>query len=267
MPSGKNAYMEMPAEQPLFHHESVQLIHQPVVVAVDVSDSMNRIEAGQTKTNLQLAEEMINQIGQDPDLREEYKKTADICIMSFGDNVDTIQDWIPLSAYNGGLKLNKLITTAFHDVVKQSLMAVSVMKNAYSIKGIQCKRPQIFIITDGYSTDPSYNPTVVAEAKALCEKYLDKQNKVAVHVILLPGGSTSDSKELSSKIMHYKVDDCAYGLPAVKTFINASIVGFSSCNPGSTVQTTLPSEMKTTQNVQKTAAGTRVVEQNVEVWN
>lgn len=42
MASGKNAYSEMPVDQPVLHYESVQFIHQPIVVAVDVSSSTVR---------------------------------------------------------------------------------------------------------------------------------------------------------------------------------------------------------------------------------
>ena len=129
MSSGKNAYSEMPAVQPVFHYESVQFIHQPIVVAVDVSGSMDITEDGQMKTNLKLAEDMINQIGQDPELNDIYKSTADICIMTFADYVTTVQDWIPLSQYHGGITLTKMGVTAFHDVVKQALNAVHVMRN------------------------------------------------------------------------------------------------------------------------------------------
>lgn len=169
MSSGKNAYSEMPVVQPVFHYESMQFIHQPIVVAVDVSGSMDVTENGQMKTNLKLAEDMVNQIGQDPELKEEYKSTADLCVMTFADYVTTVQDWTPLSQYHGGITLTKMGVTAFHDVVKQALNAVHVMKRSYVGKEIQCKRPQIFIITDGYSTDPKYNSGVVAEAKQLCQ--------------------------------------------------------------------------------------------------
>ena len=124
------------------------------------------------------------------------------------------------------------------------------MKKSYVGKGIQCKRPQIFIITDGYSTDPKYNSAVVAEAKQLCERYVDTK-KVALHVILLPGGATTDSKQLSPNVKHYKVDDCAYGLPAIKDFINASIVAISSSHPGTGAQVPLPEQIKTTHRSRK----------------
>ena len=266
MLTGKDVYAEIPMDQPIFHYEKVQRIHQPLVVAVDNSGSMEYTEAGQTKTNLKLAEELVKKIGKDPKLTEEYKSTADLCIMTFADYVTTVQNWTPLSEYNGEIMLKKMGTTAFHDVVRQALNAVHVMKGSYSRIGIQCKRPQIFIITDGRSTDPKYNPEAVAEAKRLCEKYVDT-NKVSLHVILLPGGETRDSKELSAKIKHYKVEDCTYGLPAIEAFINASIVAFSDGNPGMRVEVPLPEGLKTTQSVRKDAAGTRYISDDVDIWN
>ena len=112
-----NAYAEMPQTQPILHQEHVQRVHQPIVVAVDISGSMDYTEEGQTKTNLKLAEDMINQIGQDPELKDEYKSTADICIMTFADYVSTVHDWSPLSQYKGGITLSKMGVTAFHDIV------------------------------------------------------------------------------------------------------------------------------------------------------
>ncbi len=266
MSSEKNTDAEMLIQKG-YKLKIPQLMHQPVVIAVDVNNSMNTMEAGQQKTNLKLIQDVINQIGQDSELKEEDKKTIDLCVMTFSDD-DGMEGWLPLSEYHGGITLNKVGVTAFHNVVKQSLNAVRAIKSSYKTKGIQCKRPQIFIITDGYSTDPKYNSSVVAEAKELCEKYVDT-NKVALHVILLPGGTTSDAKQLSSNAKLYKVDDCAYGLPAVKDFINASIVAFSSSAPGTTAQIQVPDQLKTTQDVKKTSTGKRYVTQDVEkdTWN
>lgn len=265
MSLGTDAYAEMPQIQRIYT-EAVNAVHQPCLVAMDVSGSMGHTEPGEAKANIQLAEEMINQIGKDPQL-ESVKSTIDFCVMTFADQVDTVFDWKPLSQYRGGLNFTAGGRTAFHDVVKQSINAVRALKNSYAVQGIDCKRPQIFIITDGYSTDPEDNPAVVDEAKTLCSKYIDKDNKIKVHVILLPGGSTNDARDLASGIKLYKVEDCAYGLPAAGTFIRDSIVTFSSANLGSTVKTKMPEGMKTTQTVQKDDSGNRFVTEKVETWN
>ena len=258
----RDEYAEIPAVQPTLHHEAIQEVHQPVVVAIDVSGSMSHKENGQVKTNIEIAEEMVNQIGQDPDLSDRYKRTADFCVMSFADRVITEFDWAPLTQYHGNIHLSAAGRTAFHDVVKQSLNAVRVMRRSYLGKDIECKRPQIFIITDGFSTDPEDNPEVVREAKQLCEKYVETKY-VAVHVILLPGGKLTDVTELSDKIMLYKVDDCAYGLPAVKTFLNASLVAIVSSLVGTEPEVKLPDELKTTRPIQQKKDGTRTVTEEV----
>lgn len=262
MAKERDVYAEIPAVQPTLHHESVQAVHQPVVVAIDVSGSMKYTESGQTKTNIQLAEEMVNQIGQDPDLSDKYKRTVDFCVMSFADHITTEFDWAPLSHYKGGIHLTAAGRTAFHDVVKQSLNAVRVMRRSYYDKDIECKRPQIFIITDGYSTDPEDNPSVVKEAKQLCEKYVDTKY-AAIHVILLPGGKPGDITGLSDKIMLYKVDDCAYGLPAIKTFINASLVAVVSSIVGDKPEVELPDALKTARPIKQNSDGTRTVTEEV----
>lgn len=227
MSSEKNTYVEMPVTQEIYKFESPQLMRQPIVVAVNINNSMRNEEEGQQKTNLKLVEDGINRIGQDPELKEEDKKTTDFCIMTFSENTTSEKNWIPLLEYHGGITLNKAGVTAFHDVVKQSLNAIDTIKNIYQAKGIQYKRPQIFIITDEYSKDLKSNSSVVAEAKELCEKYVDT-NKVALHIILLPGEIELAARQLSSNVKISKVGGYADGLPANKDFINISSEVFSS---------------------------------------
>ena len=216
MSSEKNTDAEMLIQKG-YKLKIPQLMHQPVVIAVDVNNSMNTMEAGQQKTNLKLIQDVINQIGQDSELKEEDKKTIDLCVMTFSDD-DGMEGWLPLSEYHGGTTRNK---TEFHDVVKKSLNAVRTIKKIYTMQGILCKCPLVFIITDR-DTDPKYNSSEVAEVKELCERYVDT-NKVALDVILLPGGTASGVEQLSSKVKIYKVDDCTYELSVVKEFINASM--------------------------------------------
>ena len=55
----------------------------------------------------------------------------------------------------------------------------------------------------------------------------------------------------------------------MQSFINASIVAFSSSAPGTTAQIQVPDQLKTTQDVKKTSTGKRYVTQDVEkdTWN
>ena len=130
MSSEKNTDAEMLIQKG-YKLKIPQLMHQPVVIAVDVNNSMNTMEAGQQKTNLKLIQDVINQIGQDSELKEEDKKTIDLCVMTFSDD-DGMEGWLPLSEYHGGTTRNK---TEFHDVVKKSLNAVrTIKKNIYDAR-------------------------------------------------------------------------------------------------------------------------------------
>ena len=76
-------------------------------------------------------------------------------------------------------------------------------------------------------TDTKCNSSVAAEAKELCEKYVNT-DQVALDVILIPGEINFGVEKLSSKIKLYEVDDCVYGLSATRDFIKRFIVESSS---------------------------------------
>lgn len=262
-----NKYKEVPAIQQKFPVEMPSASHQPIVIVIDVSGSMSATEAGESKSNIKLAEEMVNKIGLDPGMKDEYKKTADFMVMTFADNVIVQQDWIPLSRFSRNITLSAAGCTSFHDAVAQAINATRTRRNSYKTVdgGIRCKRPQIFLFTDGYSTDPEK----AAETQELCRKYIDTK-KAELHVILLPGASTKEAKALSPNIKLYKVEDCAHGLPAAEKFINASIVAFSSSSIGDSVNLPLPDGVKTTAvNASVDANGNRVVNDTVDdadIW-
>ena len=85
MSSEKNTDAEMLIQKG-YKLKIPQLMHQPVVIAVDVNNSMNTMEAGQQKTNLKLIQDVINQIGQDSELKEEDKN----CLLYTSDAADEL---------------------------------------------------------------------------------------------------------------------------------------------------------------------------------
>lgn len=255
-------YKEVPAIQQQFPVEVPTSAHQPIAIVIDVSGSMFATEAGESKSNIKLAEEMVNKIGLDPGMKEEYKKTADFLVMTFADNVITQQDWIPLSRFKRDIKLSASGCTAFHNAVIQAINATRTRRNSYKTVdgGIRCKRPQIFLFTDGGSTDPEK----AAEAQEMCRKYIDTK-KAELHVILLPGSNSKETKALSPNVKIYKVEDCTHGLPAAEKFINASIVAFSSSSIGEDVNLPLPKDIKTTaNNATVDSQGNRTVNDTVD---
>lgn len=246
------------------HFEKQQLVHQPILIALDSSGSMRDCEDSSGRENIELASDILARIGSDPDLKEVNKETTDICVMSFSNDVMMLLDWQPLSLYEFNTRLYARGKTALHKAVCEALEAVHRLKASYALNGgIECKRPQIFIITDGFSTDPD---DVKEQARAMCRKYVDTK-KVTLNFIFLPGSGTSDAKELSPLVKLYKAEDCTHGLPACANFINASIVSFSSSAPGCTTEIELPQWLKTTQKVKTDESGRRTVDSEVEVWN
>ena len=221
---------------------AMNTIHQPVVVVVDNSSSMLAVEKGETKTNLQLAEDLVNLIGSDPNLSLADQQTVDFAVLNFHDVVEVRQNWIPLSQFERNIKIPSGGCTAFHEAVIQSLLACKVLFETYKTNGISCKRPQIFLFTDGYPTDSNN----FDRAKKLCEKYLDGESpKCRLHVILLPGASDKAAKALSPNIRTYLTKDCQHGLPTALGFINSSIVSFSSTAVGNDATLTMDAKYMT----------------------
>lgn len=200
-------------------------IHQPIVVVVDNSYSMSTVEPGEMSSNLKIAESMVNEIGVDTELSLEEQQTVDFCVLNFHDEVEVKQNWIPLSQYERNISLEEGGCTCFYEAVIQSLYACKALFDTYKAKGNSCKRPQIYLFTDGYPTDNEK----AQRAKELCEHYLEGEHpKCRLHVILLPGASDKAAKALSKEIRTYAIKDCKHGLPTALNFINSSIVTFSS---------------------------------------
>lgn len=233
-------------ETPVIQAENVELcksimamnsIHQPIVVAVDNSGSMQHIENGNTATNLQLAEDMVNQIGLDERLSLADQQVTDFCVLNFHDRVEVKQDWIPLSQYERNIRLSLGGCTAFYSAVIQSFLACKELFKVYkTTSGISCKRPQIFVFTDGCPTDDEN----FDEAKKICQHYLEGEHpKCRLHVILMPGASDKAATSLSKEVRTYALKNCTHGLPAALDFINSSVVTFSSTAVGADYQITM----------------------------
>lgn len=264
-------------ETPVIQAENIELcksimamnnIHQPIIVAVDNSSSMQHVENGNTVTNLQLSEDMVNQIGLDERLSLADQQVTDFCVLNFHDRVEVKQNWIPLSQYERNIRLANGGCTAFYSAVIQALLACKELFMVYkTTNGISCKRPQIFIFTDGYPTDDKN----LDEARKLCQHYLEGEHpKCRMHVILMPGASSKAVMSLSSEIRTYAIKDCTHGLPAALDFINSSVVTFSSTAIGAEYQLTMdaknivPAKGQGTVNNQ---TGKAIVSDNLKTVN
>jgi uncharacterized protein YegL len=211
--------------------------HQPIVISVDGSVSMNS-PAGNGKTKKEVVVGLINNLPQAEQVQKlnaVEKGAVDTMVLSFsGNDVYVESKWEPLSVFEGISGIKDGSTTPLYKAIGEAIQASRVLRHSHSEKGVTCRRPQIFIFTDGMATDAENR----AEAKKLCEKYASKENcRVKIHVVLIPGAMTEEQSttvaadliDLCDNIAVVKVDDCVNGLPAAFEFLTASaVVGVSS---------------------------------------
>lgn len=223
-------------------------VHQPVVICIDTSESMS-MDAGNGKSKIQMVEDLINGIC-DVDLSETEKKSVDICVLGFSNDVYTICDWTNLYDFRGDLKLRAVGTTALNSVILQSIKKVRELRRGYYERSIACRRAQIFVYTDGFSTEP------MEEAYDKSMDYFNRQKPSAkLNMIFIPtyyngtiikltDSTTFDDykqlvKGLGPKVAFINAEDCVNGIPASFRFMMDSIVEWSVSTPGEPVKVSL----------------------------
>ena len=136
---------------------------------------------------------------------------------------------------------------------------------AYYKKGIICKRAQIFVYTDGYSTEP------LDAAYARTQEYLNRDKPSAKMYITLipPAVDATELKQFGDKVTILRANDCVNGLPAAFKFMAASIVDASVSFLGNTTRTGIPDELDVVNRHEKDGTfkdvnGKKYVENTVE---
>lgn len=220
-------------EQPRYQTKETGMTHQPVVICIDTSGSMNeKAEDGRTKARI--VEQMINSLTE-IDLSESEKAAVDICILVFDDECRVLQDWIPLSDFRGGIELDVAGCTALGSAIIDAIDATRARRKAYEATGIAARRAQIFLYTDGVSTED------MSKAIKRSQEYLNRDKPSAkLHTILIPPASDpSELKALGEKVVILRAMDCVNGIPKTFKFLMDSVVGWSSSSPGDDVTTKL----------------------------
>lgn len=207
--------------------------HQPVVICIDTSGSMNeKAEDGRAK--VEIVEQMVNSLSK-IDLSESEKAAVDICILAFDDKCRVLQDWIPLSDFKGNLKLNAGGCTALGSAIIDSIDATRARRHVYASPeyGVSARRAQIFLYTDGVSTED------MSKAIEYSQNYLnrDKPSAKLYTILIPPATDPSEMKKLGEKVAILRAMDCVNGIPSTFKFMKDSIVQWSDSNPGQTVTT------------------------------
>jgi len=245
-------------EQP----RNLNTAHQPVVICIDTSGSMNDpSEDGRSKA--QIVEGLINQLA-DIDLPESDKQAVDICILVFDDNCRVLVDWRPLSSFTGGISLDVAGRTALGSAVLMAIDKTRERRKHYDDVGIESKRAQIFVYTDGESTED----LTVAYQRSM--SYLNRDYPSAkMYITLIP--PAKDPRELTGfgqKVAIMAAKDCVNGLPSAFQFMQGSIVAWSQSTPGENTQTSIPSNLNVLPghgNAKRTESGEKAFEED-DIW-
>lgn len=243
--------------------------HQPVVLCIDTSGSMNdKAEDGRTKA--QIVEEMINDLANMP-LSDYDKQNVDICVLVFDDEVRTLVDWRPLSSFTGGIELDVAGTTSLGSAVLTAIEKTRERRGVYEHTGIRCKRAQIFVYTDGVSTES------LDAAYAKSQEYLNRAHpspSAKMYITLIPPAvDATELEPFGEKVTILRAKDCVNGLPNSFKFMQASVVNSSVSALGDTTKTEIPEDLEPynkhgADGTYKDTDGTKYVEDSADpfVW-
>lgn len=222
-----------------------ETVHQPVVICIDTSESMG-MDTGNGKSKIQTVQELLNSICS-VELSEAEKKSVDICVLGFSDTVYTICDWSNLYSFNGDIKLSAGGKTALNSAILQAISKVKEFRKRCWECGIMCRRSQIFVYTDGFSTEP------MEEAFEKSIDFFNRQNPSAkLNMVFIPTyyegkifkltdrNNLEDYKQLvkglGQKVLFINAENCVDGLPASFEFLKKSIVMLSVSAPCESVK-------------------------------
>lgn len=234
-------------------------VHQPVVICIDTSGSMKDKEDG-SKEKFKIVEDMINDLT-NMKLSEYDKENVEICVLVFDDDVRTLVDWRSLNDFEGGIVLDDIAgTTSLGSAILESIEKTRERREVYAKTGIRSKRAQIFIYTDGVSTED------MTDAYNRSQEYLNREKPSAKMYITLipPAADPSQLIDLGTAVTIMVAKECEHGLPAAFEFMQGSIVSASVSAYGETTSTTVPDSIalvgREGGDEKKNSDGTRTVE-------
>lgn len=125
--------------------EAVGEAHLACVLLLDTSSSME----GEAISNLNKAlNEFKEKVSKDP----LAKKRVDVCVIEFNDDVNVIQDFVPVNAMKP-VTLTSGGVTSMGKAINFAIDKVKERNRFYATLGTPVYRPWIFMITDGAPTD------------------------------------------------------------------------------------------------------------------
>ena len=174
-----------------------------------------------------------------------------------------------LSDFEGGVVLDDIAgTTSLGSAILESIEKTRERRKVYAEAGIRSKRAQIFIYTDGVSTED------MTDAYNRSQEYLNREKPSAKMYITLipPAADPSQLIDLGTAVTIMVAKECEHGLPAAFEFMQGSIVSASVSAYGETTSTTVPDSIalvgRKGGDEKKNSDGTRTVEVATDgVWD
>lgn len=166
---------------------AVNAPHMPVLLLLDTSGSMN----GKPLEELM---EGFNQFFKQTSTDELAMKRVDIAMIQFGNDVRTIQDFIPLSKAVE-MPLPALAAdgqTPMGEAIEKAVQMVRDRCRVYDEAGIPHYKPWIFMITDGEPTDD------ITNAKTLIRQREDT-GRLKFFSVAVNGANTTILSSLSKR--------------------------------------------------------------------
>lgn len=217
-------------------------VHQPVVICIDTSSSMKDKEGG-AREKYKIVEEMINDLA-NMNLSEYDKDNVEICVLTFDDEVHTLVDWRSLNDFEGGVILDDIAgTTSLGSAILTSIEKTRERRKVYASTGVKSKRAQIFLYTDGMSTE-DLNAAYKRSQEYLNREKPEKPSAKMYITLIPPAADPTQLIDLGPAVTIIKADECVHGLPAAFEFMQGSIVAASSSALGETAVTTVPDNLK-----------------------
>lgn len=136
--------------------------HIACVILVDVSgsmmNSMDELHRGLAEFGAALKQD------------EQASGCADVSVISFGNQVDTVIPFCPAAAYNPP-RLQAGGMTCMNGAIIMGLNLIEERKKLYRTHGIPYYRPWLFLLTDGTPTDTELE----SQAKQMLQAHISKK--------------------------------------------------------------------------------------------
>lgn len=169
--------------------------HMAALILLDNSGSMNG------KALNELVQGYNNFLSQSS-LDELAMKRVDIAVVRFGDTVETVQDFIPLSraVESPNLNLTASGKTPMGEAIEKGIQMLRDRCRLYDEAGIPHYKPWIFMITDGVPTDSIEN------AKTLIRQREDT-GRLKFFSVAVNGADTNMLSSLGKRVIEATKED------------------------------------------------------------